>query len=72
MYNLNDSNITQNIKQGTLSVIYGYITYYALDNYVQDFAIKIYITKPYLILGSSLFASVLLYKKLNTFFIKNE
>ncbi len=56
---------TTNIIIGTISILYGGITYYTFNNYINDFAIKIYITKPYFIFGTSFLASILLYNKLN-------
>ena len=55
---------TTNIIIGTISILYGGITYYTFNNYINDFAIKIYITKPYFIFGTSFLASILLYNKL--------
>ncbi len=56
---------TTNIIIGTISILYGGITYYTFNNYINDFAIKIYITKPYFIFGTSFLASILLFNKLN-------
>ncbi len=63
---------TTNIIIGTISILYGGIFIAkSFNNYINDFAIKIYITKPYFIFGTSFLASILLYNKLNTI-SKNE